>query len=181
MAKCRSKTPRGAARRGGSGRRKPWTVEDDTALIDMWRKHVPLGKIAAKLGRTRSALQTRASRLNLPLSMSPDAFPDGKMMRCQGCGGVFFSKMRGLIYNDAQNDLIPLNKAELVTKGANWRHWPAPGAGSIRGVFRRGRRVRAARPKVAKSRRTVTRTRERVDSRDSAAVAYPKINDRRAS
>lgn len=95
MAKCRSKTPRGGARRGGSGRRKPWTVEDDTALIDMWRKHVPLGKIAAKLGRTRSALQTRASRLNLPLSMSPDAFPDGKMMRCQGCGGVFFSKMRG--------------------------------------------------------------------------------------
>lgn len=95
MVKSGSKIPRGGGRRGGAGVRKAWTEEDDVALIEMWRSQVPLGKIAAKLGRTRYALHTRASRLNLPLSMSPEAFPDGKMKKCQGCGGAFFSKMRG--------------------------------------------------------------------------------------
>ena len=101
MAKCRSKTPRGGGRDGDSPGRKPWTRERDAALIDMWRSRMPLGKIAAKLGRTVGALRTRASRLNLPLSMSPDAFPDGKMARCQGCRGPFFSKMRGHRFCDA--------------------------------------------------------------------------------
>lgn len=40
---------------------------------------------------------------------------------------------------------------------------------------------RAARPKAGGSKRRVTRIRERVDTKDSAAVADPKINGRRAS
>lgn len=95
MTKKRSTNPRGGGPRGHSPSRKRWTEEDAAALIKMWCSRMPLGKIAAKLGRSRSALQTRASQLGLPLSMNPDAYPDGKMKRCQGCRGVFFSKMRG--------------------------------------------------------------------------------------
>ena len=95
MTKRRSKTPREGDQDEGSPGRKKWAPEDDATLIDMWRSHVPTAKIAEKLGRTVGALRTRASRLNLPLSMCPDAFPKGKIGRCQGCRGPFFSKMPG--------------------------------------------------------------------------------------
>ena len=95
MTKTRSANPGGGGSRGHSPSRKRWTEEEDAALIEMWLSHMPLGNIAAKMGRTRSALQTRASWLGLPLSTDPDAYPDGKMKRCQGCRRTFFSKMRG--------------------------------------------------------------------------------------
>ena len=95
MTKFRSRPPCGGGRHGGSRDGKKWTAEDDAALIDMWRSRVPTGEIAAKLGRSAGALKPRASQLNLPLSMCPDAFPDGKMGLCRGCGGRFFSKMWG--------------------------------------------------------------------------------------
>ena len=78
MTKRGSKTPREGGRNGDSPGRKAWTAEDDATLIGMWRSRVPTAKIAAKLGRTVGALRTRASRLNLPPSMRPDAFPKGE-------------------------------------------------------------------------------------------------------
>ena len=92
MTKLRSTTPCGSCRNGGFVERNRWTAQDYAALIDMWRSRAPIGEIAAKLGQTTGALRTRASWLSLPLSMCPDAFPDGKMGRCQGCRGAFFSK-----------------------------------------------------------------------------------------
>ena len=115
MTKSRSKTPRGGSRDGGSAEGKLWATEDDATLIDMWRSRVPTKKIAAKLGRTVGALRTRASRLNLPLSMCPDVYPDGKMGRCQGCKGPFFSKMRGHRFCDVCKRNWPVGGLDEVS------------------------------------------------------------------
>lgn len=48
------------------GKRSPWSDADDTALIALWDKVASVALIAIMLKRSRSSVQTRASRLGLP-------------------------------------------------------------------------------------------------------------------
>ena len=102
-----------------AGRKKSWIQEDDEALIGMWLERVPLAEMARKLGRSVSALQTRATRLNLPLRKSPDDFPKGKMRPCLNCKGVFFSRSFGNRFCDPCKRNWPSGVADESSSTSN--------------------------------------------------------------
>jgi hypothetical protein len=64
----------GAVVERGDGRRRmdgpswrPWSADDERQLSDLWIAGRPRAEIAARLGRTEAAIQSRARRLRLPI------------------------------------------------------------------------------------------------------------------
>lgn len=47
---------------------KPWTIQQEQILRNLAEQHIPVRRIALKLGRTSTAVQSKAREINIPLN-----------------------------------------------------------------------------------------------------------------
>ena len=75
-----------------------WTDDEIHRLIDLWKRHVPFGRIARTMGRSRKSIAIKASRLGLTMRpywndpFAANARKRGKARSCLSCRRTFFSE-----------------------------------------------------------------------------------------
>ncbi|MCE2523323.1 MAG: hypothetical protein J4F49_08910 [Rhodobacteraceae bacterium] len=78
-----------------------WTDDEIHRLIDLWKRHVPFGRIAKTMGRSKKSVSIKASRLGLTTrpywndQFSVNARKRGKARSCLSCRRTFFSEGPG--------------------------------------------------------------------------------------
>lgn len=82
-----------------SGKRAPayaWTDSETAKLAELWSRGDDIEQIAEALGRSVSAVQTKAGRMSLPARRWPTRQHSTARIRpCMCCGNTFFSTWIG--------------------------------------------------------------------------------------
>ncbi len=78
-----------------------WTDDEIHRLIDLWKRHIPFGRIARTMGRSRKSIAIKASRLGLTMRpywndpFAANARKRGRARSCLSCRRTFFSEGPG--------------------------------------------------------------------------------------
>ena len=75
-----------------------WTDEEVHRLVDLWKRHMPFGRIARTMGRSKKSVVIKASRLGITTRLywndqyAKNARRRGRARPCMSCRRLFFSE-----------------------------------------------------------------------------------------